>query len=230
LVPSKSAYAWALVLVLPMVLLTAALGSIFSLAQLSIYSLPFNAVVLTFLYVLKLRPQSDARPEEVTLQLYSPEKNLYEKLSNSRRYANYKWAAIGLPFFGEWQVSQGHKGAHTHRDAWQEAWDFVVVDAANKQYHNRGDYLEDYYCYDKPVLAAADGVVEEVVDGIEDNPVGDNNPYNNWGNSVVLRQAMWCAKAMCWAIVVTQGVRLIRICISRYRLLLMWVPKHSSTR
>ncbi|RLD23304.1 MAG: peptidase M23 [Bacteroidetes bacterium] len=187
LVPSKSSYLWAFALVPPMVVITAAVGSIFSLIQIGMYSLPFNMVVLIFLYVLKLRIKPNSKPEEVAIQLYSPEKNLYERLSNAKRYSNFKWQAIGLPFFGEWSVSQGHKGSYTHKEEWKEAWDFVIMDDDNKQFKNEGDFREDYFCFNKPVLASGDGVIEKVLTGIEDNTIGDSNLHQNWGNSVVIK-------------------------------------------
>ena len=187
LVPSKSSYLWSFALVPPLVVITAATGSLFSLVQIGIYSLPFNIVVITFLYVLKLRMNPKAKPEEVTIQLYSPEKNLYEKVSNAKRYSNFKWEAIGVPFFGEWFVSQGYEGEYTHKDEWKEAWDFVIVDENEKQFKGSGDYREDYYCFDKPILAPADGVVETVLTDVEDNTIGDSNLHQNWGNSVVIK-------------------------------------------
>lgn len=187
LVPSKSSYLWAFALVPPMVVITAAIGSIFSLIQVGMYSLPFNLVVLIFLYVLKLRLKPNSKPEEVAIQLYSPEKNLYERLSNAKRYSNFKWQAIGLPFFGEWSVSQGHEGSYTHKEEWKEAWDFVITDKDNKQFKNEGDFREDYFCFNKSVLASGDGVIEKVLTGIEDNTIGDSNLHQNWGNSVVIK-------------------------------------------
>lgn len=187
LVPSKSSYLWSFALVPPLVVITAAMGSLFSLVQIGVYSLPFNIVVITFLYVLKLRMNPKAKPEEVTNQLYSPEKNLYEKVSNAKRYSNFKWEAIGVPFFGEWFVSQGYDGEYTHKDEWKEAWDFVIVDKNEKQFKGSGDYREDYYCFDKPILAPADGVVETVLTEVEDNTIGDSNLLQNWGNSIVIK-------------------------------------------
>jgi urea transporter len=187
LVPSKSSYLWTFALVPPLVVITAALGSLFSFLQIGIYSLPFNIVVITFLYVLKLRMNPKAKPEEVTIQLYSPEKNLYERVSNAKRYSNFKWEAIGVPFFGEWFVSQGYDGEYTHKDEWKEAWDFIIVDDEKKQFKGSGDYREDYFCFDKPILAPADGVVETVLTGVEDNSIGDSNLHQNWGNTIVIK-------------------------------------------
>lgn len=187
LIPSKASYLWSFALVPAIVVLTAAIGSLFSIVQIGIYSLPFNVIVILFLYVLKLRMNPQAEPQEVLIQLYSPEKNLYEKLSNKRRYSNYQQTAIEAPFFGEWYISQGHDGKYTHKEEWKEAWDFVIVDSNETQFKNNGDYREDYYCYDKPVLAPADGIIENVLTGVEDNTIGDSNLVQNWGNSVVIK-------------------------------------------
>jgi urea transporter len=186
LVPSKESYLWSIILVPPLVVLTASLGNLFVVFQLGIYSLPFNIVVITFLYVLKLRTKPK-KLEETVVQLYSPEKNLYERVSNKQRYFNYKSEAIGLPVFGEWFISQGHNGEHTHKEGWRHAWDFVMVDKEQQQFKGDGDFREDYLCFGKPVIAPADGVVESVADGIEDNDIGDANLYQNWGNTVVIK-------------------------------------------
>jgi len=186
LIPSRHSYMWAILLVPPMVILSSSLGHLFEVLHLSIYSLPYNLVVITFLYVLKLRfrPQE---PTETTVQLFHPEKNLYERLSNIGRYQNFMKLGIGLPVLGEWSVSQGQYGQITHIGEWAHAWDFVVVDGHGKQFKKKGRNVEDYYCYNKPVFAPADGVVEVFVDHIEDNIPGDSNLAQNWGNSIVIR-------------------------------------------
>ncbi len=186
LVPSKESYLWSIILVPPLVVLTASLSNLFGIFQLGIYSLPFNLVVITFLYVLKLRT-NPRKLEETLVQLYSPEKNLYEKVSNKQRYFNYKSEAIGLPVFGEWFISQGRDGQYTHKDGWRHAWDFVMVDKEKKQFKGDGDYCEDYFCFDKPIIAPANGIIESVVNSIEDNNIGDSNLYQNWGNTVVIK-------------------------------------------
>ena len=188
LIPSKHSYLWTVLLVPVLVVLTSSLTNLFSVTQLGIYSLPFNLVVITFLYVLKLRTD---RPglKETKFQMYQPEKNLYEHKVNAHRYRNYRDVAFGLPFFGKWKVSQGPDGAITHREAWRDAWDFVVVDENGKEFKNEGKMLSDYYCYDKPVLAPAMGTVVEIADDVEDNPVGEVNLQQNWGNSVVIKHA-----------------------------------------
>ena len=186
LVPSRSSILWALLLVPGLMVLTSSLGSLFQGLQLSIYSLPFNIVVLSFLYVLKLRDKP-GQPEEVFIQHHVPEHNLYNWLSNKTRFNNFKTVAISAPVFGNWAISQGHDGEITHRGEWKEAWDFVILGDDDKQFKDEGNLVEDYYCYDKPIVAPADGVVEEIVNDIDDNFIGDSNLKQNWGNSIIIK-------------------------------------------
>lgn len=188
LVPSKSSILWTILLVPALLILTSSLGSLFAIVQLNIYSLPFNIVVITFLFVLKLRQKSSG-PREVIIQHHAPEDNLYHDLSGKGRFKNFRSIAISLPVFGNWHISQGHDGEPTHRGAWKDAWDFVLVDENGNQFKSDGRLAEDYYCFGKPVVAPADGEVEAVVSDVEDNLVSDSNLLKNWGNSIVIKHA-----------------------------------------
>ncbi len=186
LIPSWRSYMWTMLMVPPLVVLTSSLSTLFSFVQLGIYSLPFNAVVIPFLYMLKLR-SSGKEPQETGLQLMQPEKNLYEFQAHPEAYPNFQGIEIGLPVLGNWWISQGPNGSLTHREEWQNAWDLVIVDEEGQQFKNDGDVLTDYFCYERPVVAPAAGTVVELVDYVEDNPVGDTNLTRNWGNSIVLQ-------------------------------------------
>jgi hypothetical protein len=120
------------------------------------------------------------------VQQFNPEKNLYSSLVNRSRLAHLEKIEMKLPFWGFWKVTQGINGQHTHKESWRHAWDFEMTDDEGKTYRNQGDRLEDYYCFGKPVVAAASGYVTEVVDTIEDNQIGDMNLNFNWGNTVVI--------------------------------------------
>lgn len=65
----------------------------------------------------------------------------------------------------------------------------MIRDKEGKTWQGAGTALEDFYCYNKPVLSPADAVVEEVINYVEDNPVGGNNTRQNWGNTIVLKHA-----------------------------------------
>lgn len=189
IIPSRWSYLW-LVWLLPMVVLvTLGLQKLFVPFGLGLYALPFNVVVLTFLYVLKIRVHQGKRLTEVAVQHFSPEKNLYQSSINADRFPAPDAIPVGLPVMGEWTVSQGFDGEHTHKGEWRHGLDFVITDAQGQQYRGEGNRCEEYHCFGKPVVAPADGVVADVVDGIADNAIGDNNTRQNWGNTVVIRHA-----------------------------------------
>ena len=188
-VPSRWSYLWLLLLLPITVILTFGLSKFFSYYQLSIYSLPFNITVLLFVYVMKLRTQTRNELVEPIEQRNAPEENLYFHKNVSERFPSAFYLPVYLPFLGEWTVSQAHAGEHTHKGEWQHAWDFVITDNEGKQFQNKGDFATDYFCYNKPVVASADGIVAELVDGIADNIIGDINTINNWGNSLVIKHS-----------------------------------------
>lgn len=185
LVPSRASYLWTIMLVPGLMILTSSFGSFFEVLQLSIYSLPFNIMVILFLYVLKLRTKPKG-PEEVMIQQYIPEHNLYHRIISKDRFINYRPIAISAPVFGNWHISQGCNGSYTHRGEWKDAWDFVILSTDGKQFKNDGEVVEDYFCYNKPVMAPSDGTVEAIVNDVDDNLIGDANLEHNWGNSIVI--------------------------------------------
>lgn len=196
IIPSWYSFLWIILLTPITSILLTAFKMLFTFSQLSIYSLPFNLVVLLFLYVLKFRERHFNKPELVLFQQFSPEKNLYSQLNNKLRFGNFPWFKVALPFWGEWTVTQGHNGEITHKDNWRHAWDFEIIDEKEQNHRNSGMQLSDYYCYNKPVLAPADGWIGEILDGIDDNPVGEVNLSQNWGNTVVIRHSDYLFSAM----------------------------------
>lgn len=187
LVPNRVSYAWIILLLPAVVLITISTQQIFLLFKISSYSLPFNMVVLMFLYALKLREKRPKHLLETPVQLGKPEKNLYLHSRNTKRFPAAFPISASLPFYGEWQVSQGHNGEHTHKGGWKNAWDFVITDNNEKQFKGSGDFVEDYFCFAKPVLAPFDGTVIEAIDNVADNKIGDVDTQNNWGNTVVIK-------------------------------------------
>ncbi|RLD60500.1 MAG: peptidase M23, partial [Bacteroidetes bacterium] len=157
LIPSKSTYFWVVLLLPVTVLITFGFNKIFINYQLPIYSLPFNVVSLIFLYTLKLRMQKGKELVEPLIQYNSPEKNLYSYKNNLYRFTDIFYYPVYLPVLGEWTISQGHNGEHTHKDEWRHAWDLIINDENGNQYQSEGDICNDYYCYGKPVVAPADG-------------------------------------------------------------------------
>jgi len=197
LIPNLSSFLWMILLVPITSVLMTSLNSLFSLMQLSIFSLPFNIIVLVFLYILKFRERFFFTPELVVYQQFSPEKNLYSQINYKGRFNTAFSIPFSLPFMGEWRVTQGQNGELTHRNEWRHAWDFEIFDSQGKRYAGKGDVPGDYFCFGKPVMAPADGVVEEIADGVEDNPIGMVNPDDNWGNTLIIRHAPTLFSKLC---------------------------------
>ncbi len=189
LIPSKYSFLWVLLLTPIISIIITSTSTFFSNMQLSIYSLAFNIIVVLFVYVMKFRERNFTRPELVVVQQYSPEKNLYSQHNYKNRFDILigQQVQIHLPFWGEWTVTQGHDGDHTHQGDWKHAWDFEIVDEDAKKHAEAGTKVQDYYCFNQPVIAPADGIVQEINDGIDDNAIGKMNLDKNWGNTIIIK-------------------------------------------
>ena len=186
-IPSKYSFLWVLLLTPIISIIISSTNVFFYNLQLSIYSLAFNVIVVLFVYAMKFRERHFTRPELVVVQQYSPEKNLYTQENYKNRFDIIgQQKQIHLPFWGKWIVTQAHDGEHTHKQDWKHAWDFEMEDEG-KKFRNKGYVPEDYFCFNQPVIAPADGIVQEILDGVEDNLVGKVNLEKNWGNSIVIK-------------------------------------------
>ena len=186
IIPSRYSYLWTILLVPLTSLVLLFMGKLFGFIQLPVFSLPFSFVVILFVYFLQMR----TRPTKLLLtpaQYYSPEINLYTFKNNKDRLSHLLYFPLYMPFWGEWTVSQGHDGKHTHKGDWGKAFDFMLEDQDGKSYGSNGLLCEDFYCYNKPILAPADGIVEEIIDNIDDNEIGKVNTTHNWGNTIIIR-------------------------------------------
>lgn len=98
-------------------------------------------------------------------------------------------ADLRLPFSGDWYVFWGGRTLEQNYhavDAGQRfAYDFVKrVDGSS--HRGDGSRLEDYHCWNEPILAPAAGTVVEAVDGLPDQAIGTTDPTAPAGNHVVL--------------------------------------------
>ncbi len=186
LIPSKQSYLWTILLIPLTSLVLLFFYKLLVFIQLPVFSLPFSFVTILFIYFLHLRTNA-YRLVITPLQQNSPEKNLYSFNNNKDRLAGWNYLPIHLPFMGQWTVTQAHDGKITHKGEWGKAFDFMITDSDSKTYRNNGYLLNDYYCYNKPVLAPADGIIESITDNVDDNEIGKVNTLNNWSNTIVIR-------------------------------------------
>ena len=100
---------------------------------------------------------------------------------------------LQLPFRGDWLVFWGgdDEASNAHHSARNQrfAFDFLGVNEAGQTHKGTGEANEDYFSYGKEILAPADGVVTEVIDGVRDNRPGSMNPYSALGNAVFIQHA-----------------------------------------
>ncbi|MDP2088816.1 MAG: urea transporter [Flavobacteriaceae bacterium] len=170
-------------------LMITGLSGFLAVFGLPVFALPFMLMTVLVIYTMNYTTNLSTFPK-VIYQTYSPEKNLYNYSNYMERFgSNQHFLKIGLPFYGKWKVWQGHEGKHTHKGDWKNAWDFVIDDKKGNTFKNDGHLLEDYYCYNTPIVAPADGNVVNIVDGIPDNIPGEINMNQNWGNTIVIKHS-----------------------------------------
>jgi urea transporter len=185
-IPSRFSFLWAMLLVPLSSLIILFMRKLLGYFELPMFSLPFSIVTIMFVYFLILR----VKPGKLALtkiQYFSPEINLYTYINNVDRLTGSKFFPLHLPFWGEWTVSQGYYGKYTHKGEWSNAIDLVLVDEMKKTHGILSNQCENYYCYNKPIVAPADGLVVDVIDNIDDNQPGKVNTNQNWGNTIVIK-------------------------------------------
>ncbi len=188
LIPSRQSFLWSLLLIPVLVITTIGSDRLFGMFELSVFSLPFNMVMIGVLYAFKTRYDQTRSPILTLFQHKNPETNAYLFDSQpAKKYAAFV-SPIRLPFMGQWTVNQGHEGAYTHKEFFRFAWDFIIKDVSSeKEFSGEGLLPSDYFCFDKPVIAPASGTIVAAVNTVDDNEIGITNSLQNWGNTVVIK-------------------------------------------
>jgi len=98
---------------------------------------------------------------------------------------------LSLPFKGKWLVFWGGdtKELNQHHDAPGQrfAFDLLGVNEEGKTCKGDGKTNEDYFAFGREIVAPADGVVTDVINGVRDNVPGSMNPYSALGNAVFIQ-------------------------------------------
>lgn len=100
---------------------------------------------------------------------------------------------LRLPFEGEWSVFWGgdtkEQNYHHTNQSQRFAFDFVMTDSLGHHARTDGRRNDDYYAWGKNVLAPADGLVVEAIDGVRDNDPAVMNQYSALGNAVIIQHS-----------------------------------------
>lgn len=167
-------------------LLVSSLTSLFIWLQLPLYSLPFNITVLLLLSSIS-KSNYFNRFKLINFQSYSPETNYYKSQVLEKTKEDKSPIPIYLPILGIWRVSQGHNSKITHQENWKHAWDFDIVNEKDETFQGKGKELEDFLCYNMPIISPADGYVVKIANGYKDNKIGKVDLKNNWGNTMIIK-------------------------------------------
>lgn len=195
-VPSWSATGLALVASAAAAAMTISTAPILARFGLPILILPFNLTVWLVLYGFRQRTE-DAFPKSVNFLPGTPEQNFVFYRTRVLRFGAHYAVRLRAPFAGTWTCTQGVDGEFTHKGEWRHAFDFEVVAEGGLTYRSDGATPGDYYCYNLPVLAPAGGSVVAVVNDVPDNPIGQPNLTQNWGNLVLLYHAPGLYTLLC---------------------------------
>jgi urea transporter len=181
LIPSRRSYFMAITGVFVSVFILDAASVVWSIFRIPVFTLPFNVVVLLFIYVLRQIgfPYMNDYIQDI------PEKSLLYYLNYSLRFDRITPQPF-LPFLGTWTVYQSFDDQWTHQGNWKYAYDFVITDEKNETYCNQGLELSDYYCFGKPILSPVEGTVVDMFMGLKDCPIGDVDKNHNWGNYIII--------------------------------------------
>jgi len=181
LIPSRRSYFISITGVFVSVFILDAASVVWSVFRIPVFTLPFNVVVLLFIFVLRQIgfPYMNDYVQDI------PEKSLSYYLNYSLRFDRLTPQPF-LPFLGTWTVYQSFDDQWTHQGNWKYAYDFVITDEKKETYCNQGLSLSDYYCFGKPVLSPVEGTVVDLFMGLKDCPIGTVDKNHNWGNYIII--------------------------------------------
>lgn len=103
-----------------------------------------------------------------------------------------------LPFDGEWYTANGGITKNTSH-SWEIlpqrfAYDFIILDEEGKSFQGNKNDLHSYYCYEKNILAPADGTVVAIKNNFPDCRImndGQTDPDTPdiGGNRIIIKHA-----------------------------------------
>ncbi|MEW6669838.1 MAG: urea transporter [Thermodesulfobacteriota bacterium] len=97
------------------------------LSPLSLPALAFPFIATTSIVIFSLRQRgAPSRFQTLLVPEKTPEMNVRRQRDAKTRFLRPEVPAFVLPFSGEWTVTQGLEGEHTHKQVWSHAWDFEI--------------------------------------------------------------------------------------------------------
>lgn len=103
-----------------------------------------------------------------------------------------------LPFNNQWVVVNGGVDKVTSHswniNSQRYAYDFIILDEDGKSFSDTPDNLANYYCYEKEILAPADGIVVKVRTDCKNSKIMENGKTDPLikdirGNYIIIKHA-----------------------------------------
>jgi urea transporter len=152
---------------------------------------PLTAPVVLTVWLLRgaLRPEAGAAWARHWLASPAiPEESLVTRKLARARGVDPDCLVLAPPLSGRMDVSQGVDGPYTHRGPWRYALDFLRIENG-RSFESEGTALTDFHCFGQPVLAPVWGRIIACRNDVPDNPPGQTNLVDNWGNHVLIALA-----------------------------------------
>lgn len=100
---------------------------------------------------------------------------------------------LGLPFKGEWLIFWGgdtvELNQHQNAPNQRFAFDIIKLNENENSHSGDGSRNEDYYAFGQEITAPAEGMVTDVINGVQDNVPGVKNEMFVPGNMIVIKHA-----------------------------------------
>ncbi|MBF0311036.1 MAG: urea transporter [Magnetococcales bacterium] len=146
-------------------------------------SLPY--LVITWLVMLTLRPERGSAWARYWVAPGLPERSMGRIRQAQARGLSPHSISLRAPFYGRWDCYQGYQGPHTHQGLWKHALDFHrLIDG--QSYRGQGSELSDFHCFGQSVRSPVWGQVVSCRGDLPDNPPGEVDSLNAWGNYVLI--------------------------------------------
>ncbi|MDD2715720.1 MAG: urea transporter [Candidatus Wallbacteria bacterium] len=182
LVPSITSYLLAVFAVLVSIPIYESARLFYLASGFPVFTLPFNATVLIFLYTLGY---SGFKYLSTLYYSGSPERTLSYYITYGKRFPRH-WRVISLPVLGKWTIWQSFDGEWTHQGMLKNSIDLVIRDERGTTFSGLGTALSDFYAYRKPIYAPVRGKVVSIVKDIPDNSPAIVDSERSYGNFVQL--------------------------------------------
>ena len=166
-------------------LIAAVMQVVFQYSAVSFLPIPF-AVTLYLGLVVLAAPPFGAPEDRLADWAARPEEN-----RSTRDWLRARWGprgtpVLGIPLQGAVEVTQGFDGALSHRGAWRHALDLQRPVPPGAREDMRPSV------WGEAVFSPVAGKVVSVSESVPDNPLGQANFADNWGNHVILLSGTGC--------------------------------------